>query len=106
MKRALTIFVWLLAASTVVGSIWFGLIGLESDGTPMSMAQAISWRALPAVFAVTAAIIVGRQPGNIIGWLLMVPALTSLAGDYVGRGIGLMDVAPDRIGLGMVAALA
>ncbi len=106
MKRALSIFVWLLAASTVVGSIWFGLIGLDSDGTPMGMAQAISWRALPAVFAVTAAIIVGRQPGNVIGWLLMVPALTSLAGDFVSRGVGLMDVAPDRVDLGLVAALA
>lgn len=106
MKRALAISVWLLAASTVAGSVYQSLTGLESDGTPIGVAEAVVWLALPAVFAITAAIIVGRQPTNVMGWLLMVPALASLSGDLVARGVALLQVAPDRVGPGLLAALA
>ena len=35
----------------------------------------IAWAVLPAEFALLAALIVSKQPGNLIGWLLMLPGI-------------------------------
>jgi hypothetical protein len=97
---------WGLAGLALAGSIYLAAIGLRYDGSIAGAAQALVWAFLPAVFAVTAAFIIGRQPGNLIGWLLMIPALAYLSGETLGRYLDTIGTAPESAGPGLVAALA
>ncbi len=48
------------------------------------------WSLIPVPFAITAALIVSRQRGNVIGWLLMVPVFLSIISapiDYTMQSI-------------------
>jgi hypothetical protein len=55
----------------------------------VKLVSEVSWRLLPIVLAVVAALIISHQPGNRIGWLLMSPALlivvTAPIDTYMGR---------------------
>ena len=44
---------------------------------PNGLASGISWSLVLVTFTVAGALIVSRQPRNIIGWLLMIPGVTS-----------------------------
>jgi hypothetical protein len=51
---------------------------------------------IPVVFAILGALILSRQPRNMIGWLLMIPAIafTLPAEDYVNSFTGALPVPP------------
>jgi signal transduction histidine kinase len=74
---------WLLAAFCLVGSlaglvIW--LARLTTTPTIAESAEAFGWRLLlPVFYSIVAALIISRQPRNLVGWLLMLPALVTAA---------------------------
>jgi hypothetical protein len=73
------ILAWALGAIAVVGAIVkliFWAINLAGPPTFYDSVEALGWGlAMPAVFSVLAALIVARQPGNRVGWLMMIVAL-------------------------------
>ena len=74
---------WLLAGSCLAGSltgliIW--LARLTTTPTIAEWAEAFGWRLLlPISLSIVAALIISRQPRNLVGWLLMIPALVTAA---------------------------
>ena len=81
MKRINVITAWLSAAFCVLGALVRFLLWLPHLTGPASLfdwVQALGWGlALPIVFALLAALIIARQPGNRVGWLMMLPALAT-----------------------------
>jgi hypothetical protein len=76
-----------LAALFSVGDLW--IQHGQSENILKLIGDAV-WSLLPVPFAITAALIVSRQRGNIIGWLLMVPACLTIISapiDYYMRSI-------------------
>ena len=81
-ERIVARIVWVLAAlalAVTVFGIWYDLRYTLGGGAPLFVVGAIAWALLPAVFVLIGALIVSRQPGNIIGLLLMIPGLVILA---------------------------
>jgi hypothetical protein len=99
--------VWLVAGVSVLASLYFVVVADSgSDGSLAWVAQNLSWSLLPAAYAVTAAMIVGRQPRNLIGWLLMISAVGYLSGVFVGLWVNGFEAAPESVTVGLLAALA
>jgi hypothetical protein len=73
------ILAWALCAVAVVGAIvqlilW--AISLAGLPTFHDAVEAFGWGlTMPVVFSVLAALIIARQPGNRVGWLMMIVAL-------------------------------
>jgi len=90
-NRKIRILAWGLSAVAVGGALaqlilW--AINLTGLPTLYDAGQALGWGlAMPVVFSVLAALIVARQPGNRVGWLMMIVGLWlgSPAGLYVQR---------------------
>lgn len=66
-------------------SLAANLANLPDDANIFNVVEEILWILLSVEFGLVASLIVARQPGNIIGWLLMLPALLSVI-DFFGRG--------------------
>jgi hypothetical protein len=80
MKKT-SIFPWGLFAAVTVMTLINAIVSLEkrsSEQTPFNLVNAIFVMALPVAFALLAALILSRQPGNVIGWLLFMPALAGI----------------------------
>jgi hypothetical protein len=58
------------------GALIYWFLTRETPPTFTESLQSIGWNwALPVVFSFTAALILARQPGNRVGWLLMITAV-------------------------------
>jgi hypothetical protein len=84
MKRS-TFLTWafalfIIGLSTLVFVYWFLI--QETPPTLAESLQSFGWNwALPVVFSLTAALILAKQPGNRVGWLLMITGVgTALSG--------------------------
>jgi hypothetical protein len=57
----------------------------EAGGAAFALSEGLVWELVLLVFALVAALIVSRQPRNLIGWLLMGPAIAAAipAASYV-----------------------
>ena len=64
------------------------------------LVEALGWgMAIPIVFAVLGALIVARQRGNRVGWLMMIIALVSGIPDFIL--VGRLSVPPETLSLGL-----
>ncbi len=78
-SRNIRVIAWALCAVAVVGAtarliLW--AIQLAGPPTLYDAVEALGWGlAMPVVFSVLAALIIARQPGNRVGWLMMIVAL-------------------------------
>ena len=76
-RRTVTWLAWALCAMvTCLAVVLFGVGLLGADGPTdvfQRMGDAIFSLFIPIVFVTVAALIVSRQPRNIVGWLLMIP---------------------------------
>ncbi len=54
----------------------------------------VSWGMLPSVFAIVAALIVSRQPRNLIGWLMLGPTILAILSGLVDSYLGQFQSAP------------
>jgi hypothetical protein len=79
-SRKRYILAWGLCAVAVVGAIvnlTVRAIHLAGPPTLYDAVETFGWGlTIPVVFSVLAALIIARQPGNRIGWLMMIVALT------------------------------
>jgi len=70
---------WVLCSICVMASVTqliFWTIQLTAPPSMFDMVEVLGWGlALPVVFSVLAALIISRQPGNRVGWLMMLIAL-------------------------------
>lgn len=70
---------WLLCLFCIIGATVQVIIWLLTQSGPASLfdlVETFGWGwALPVLFSVLAALIISRQLGNRVGWLLMLPAL-------------------------------
>jgi len=70
----------LCTASCLAALIFAGTLFVQQGQSENSIKLAgdLAWVLLPVPFAITAALIVSRQPNNVIGWLLMTPVCLML----------------------------
>ncbi len=72
---------WLLCLFCIISATVQVIIWLLNQSGPASlfdMEEVFGWGwALPVLFSILAALIISRQPGNRVGWLLMLPALVT-----------------------------
>ncbi len=90
--RIVARIVWVLAALALVVTafgIWYDLRNTLVDESPLFVADGIAWALLPAVFVLSGALIVSRQPRNVIGLLLMIPGLVFLAAGVIDVAFGI-----------------
>lgn len=81
MKRQAFLVPWLLSGVVGVACAITLLEGIRTADPgigPFKLAGDLMWDVLAFEFAVVAALILWRQPGNLIGWLLMIPALAAI----------------------------
>lgn len=70
-------FGWGFCVLIAIASLWEiskNLPQLLEQFSPMGLMAEIFFRLFPLVFAVLATLIINRQPSNIVGWLLALPA--------------------------------
>jgi hypothetical protein len=73
-------FAWVLCGLIIVGAlinIGTALASRSSNMNTTNVGVGIVFEIIPLVFAVLGALILSRQPRNVIGWLLILPALPS-----------------------------
>ena len=82
-SRRSTILAWVLCAICVLAAVaqlifWVGQ--LASPPSLFDIVEAVGWGlAIPVVFSILAALIIARQPGNRVGWLMMLIALATVS---------------------------
>ncbi len=101
-ERIVARIVWVLAAlvlaATAIG-IWYDLRNGLADESPVFIWDVIVWSLLPAVFVLAGALIVSRQPRNVIGLLLVIPGLVVLAANVGDIFFGSLAQGPPSQGL-------
>ncbi|MFN2198846.1 MAG: hypothetical protein ACK2UW_22190, partial [Anaerolineales bacterium] len=73
-----TVAVWILFGLILTGAIAqliYNLATQAGDARLLETGSTIAWSLGPVVFGLVGALIISRQPRNVIGLLLMLPAL-------------------------------
>jgi hypothetical protein len=95
---------WLVWVITAVTLIAIGVTGWLEFETGLSGESALDrvefavWGVSLSMFVISGAIIVSRQPRNVIGWLLMIPGLSVPLSDLPFRALVAMDPTPVAAG--------
>jgi hypothetical protein len=87
---------WVIAAPIINVSIFLGIAGI--DISLLDLAQKLSWILLPSIFAVVGVMIISRQPKNVTGWLLMVPAILGVVQVPIDLYMMTLDAPPSSPG--------
>jgi hypothetical protein len=76
MKFTTARIAWLIAGLVAVISVGTGIIAATGVSGPLieEAGRETLWNLVPIFFAFSGALIVSRQPRNVIGWLLLTPA--------------------------------
>jgi len=102
-SRSIRWLAWGLAGVVVIGALAqliFWAIRLNARPRLFDTVEALGWGvAIPIVFAVLGALIVARQRGNRVGWLMMIIALVSGIPDFIL--VGRLSVPPETLSLGL-----
>ena len=98
--------VWVLAAlalAVTAFGIWYDVRNALGDESFLFVLGAIAWALLPATLVLSGALIVSRQPHNIIGLLLMIPGLVFLAAGVIDVSFGSLEqgVQPEAMTVGL-----
>jgi hypothetical protein len=97
---------WLGAALVFVGVVFQWSV---ASGEPQSLPEALAfagWALLPLPFVVVGALIVTRQPRNVIGWLLFLPPFTLAIDLLAGIALGAADASEEADFLVLVVSWA
>jgi hypothetical protein len=68
----------LILTLSVIGPVVSAVAGFAVAPDPAVATVELLWALIPAAFAICGALIVRRQPGNAVGWVLLAPGLASL----------------------------
>lgn len=106
MKRPLMARIaWLVAGLVVaVSAVTAGAALVGGGGTTVERAVSAAWSMLPALFAFNGALIVSRQPGNVIGWLFLGPAMAMTVISPLEVYLASIETAP-AFSIGLFLAL-
>jgi hypothetical protein len=102
-EKATSRLAWVLCGLAVIGAtaqlvFWATRLSARSD--LFDLVEALGWgMAIPIVFAVLGALIVARQRGNRVGWLMMIIALVSGIPDFIH--VGRLSAPPETLSLGL-----
>ena len=97
-SRLLARAVWILAA-VGVGATGVLAWSFAQSGLPLTVASlgsAISLTACLAAFVLCGALIVSRQPRNVVGWLLMIPGLALPVSTLATNWLAALDPPPQQ----------
>jgi hypothetical protein len=102
-EKATSRLAWVLCGLAVIG-VTAQLVSWATDLSArpnlFDLVEALGWgMAIPIVFAVLGALIVARQRGNRVGWLLMIIALVSGIPDFIL--VGRLSAPPETLSLGL-----
>ena len=91
--------VWAIAAVGIamIGALLVSYASSTEDGTLAQAFEAVSLVGSLVAFVLCGALIVSRQPRNIVGWLLMIPGLSLPASTLAANWLGAMRP-PDQVG--------
>lgn len=91
--------VWVLAAAALMmlALVAATVPGEQADNALLGTVAAWSSLASLAAFVLCGSLIVSRQPGNVIGWLLMLPGLTMPLATLVTRWLEGLDPPPTDV---------
>jgi hypothetical protein len=95
---------WLVWGITALTLVAIGVTGWKEFETGLSGDSTLDrvefavWGVSLSMFVISGAIIVSRQPRNVIGWLLMIPGLSVPLSDLPFRALVDMDPAPVAAG--------
>ncbi len=102
-EKATSRLAWVLCGLAVIGATaqlvsW--ATHLSARPNLFDLVEALGWgMAIPIVFAVLGALIVARQGGNRVGWLMMIIALVSGIPDFIL--VGRLSAPPETLSLGL-----
>jgi hypothetical protein len=103
-ERIVARIVWVVAALALVATvveIWDDVRNAVGDESLLFILDGVTWALLPAVFVLTGALIVSRQPRNVIGLLLMLPGLVVLAAGVTDVALGSLVHRPASLSPGL-----
>ena len=79
-QKQSAVLAWILCAYCAISASIQTVILLSQETVPQTLYDWVDYLGwilvVPIVFSIVAALIIARRPGNRVGWLLMLPALT------------------------------
>ena len=108
MNRRHAVVIWGLCAAVAVASfanLAAGVRNLDPRVSPFKQGGDLMWNLLSLEFGVLAALILSRQPGNRVGWLLMVPALVAIPEALIAAFVQVPATQPAALTLSLFLAL-
>jgi hypothetical protein len=95
-------FVWLIAAVGVVDVVLLCWVYVsDASASELDAISGVSLLVSLLAFVMSGAVIVSRQPGNVIGWLLMIPGLSVPLSEMGSRWLAGLDPPPAAVGPGL-----
>jgi hypothetical protein len=92
------VLVWVLAAAAIGLNLYITwLDATAGDVGPNGLASGIAWSLVLVTFMVAGALIVSRQPHNIIGWLLMIPGVAASLEALTSGWLESIQPPPDSV---------
>jgi hypothetical protein len=95
-------FAWLIAA---IGVLDIGLLCWvylsDPSASEFDLISGVSLLVSLLAFVIAGAVIVSRRPGNVIGWLLMIPGLSVPLSEIGSRWLVGLDPPPTAVGPGL-----
>lgn len=106
MNRRPAWIAWAVAVTVIVTAAVPVTVAITQGKPGSEVLSTAAWALVSSVFAVSAAIILSRQPGNVIGWLLMIPAVNGAVADNVIKvWTDTIVSAPPEVGPGLLVSL-
>lgn len=99
---------WALAIATTVVVIFQMVEGARSGafvGSPIAILEEVMWSFIAAVFALLAALIISKQAGNVVGWLLMTLPIGNVVSAVGGLRFVSTETAPTTLDPGLFLAV-
>lgn len=82
--------VWTAAAAALI----FSCVSVVLDSAPLTLGGLI-FAAIPPTFAIAGGVLATRQPGNVIGWLMMTIGVGTITTELIGQYLTRSSSPPD-----------
>lgn len=107
-RRTVAWIAWALAFATTFVVIFDVIQGARSGafvGSPAAILEQVIWNVIAAVFGLLAALIITKQPGNVVGWLLMTLPIGILIAAVGSLRLDSLESAPTTVDPGLFLAI-